>query len=283
LFILCPEVIYMLLCSDGIMKDFFLMALVPLILLHLTYILSVKHKNFSFIDIAWGLGFIGISTTGLMLNNFSTIREITGTILVLFWGLRLATYLFLRSHGKPEDFRYATWRTEWGPRANTIAYFKIFWLQFFLMLMTGLPLFLIHAQEKSSLNWLDYLGICCWLIGFAWESIADYQKNNFKKNPSNKNKICQKGLWSLSRHPNYFGEALLWWGVGIISFAGGSITGLVGPLFLNFLLLKISGVPLIEKRHQNLPDFKDYQMTTPRFVPSLKKIFRSITTDNRDE
>jgi steroid 5-alpha reductase family enzyme len=249
------------------------MSVSALILLHLNYILALYKKNFGLIDIAWGLGFIFISFTGSLLNSFNNFSEVIIFVLVSAWGLRLSGYLFLRNFGHDEDFRYREMRTRWGTSANKIAYFKIYWLQFILMLLVALPLFSVHNSTSNQLEALGFLGIFIWAFGFCWESVSDFQKSRFKKNPKNRDKLCQEGLWNLSRHPNYFGESLVWWGIGLISIRKAEYWGLIGPLFINYLLVKVSGVPLIEKRHRNHPDFPEYEKNTPRLLPRFSKLF----------
>jgi len=251
------------------------MILGPFILIHVTYLVAVLKNNFSVIDIIWGLGFVVLGAIGCNLSSWDNSRENLLFTLILIWGLRLSTFLLIRNTGKKEDFRYAQWRKQWGDQANRIAYFKVFLLQFMLMLIVGLPIFAVHEGKQSALSLLDYLGIFIWMLGLGFEAVADHQKSVFKSKPENKNKICQGGLWHLSRHPNYFGEALLWWGLGIISINTNQYWGLLGPLLINFLLLKISGVPLLEKRYENNKEYEAYKKITPRFIPSISKVFKS--------
>ncbi len=255
------------------MKDFYFMCLSSFILLNINYLIAISKLNFGLIDIAWGLGFILISLTGSVLNEFSSIKENLIFIFVLIWGLRLSIYLATRNIGAPEDYRYQDMRRRWSKSANFQAYFKIYLLQFFLMQIVAIPIFNAHFEKNFNLSVINYFGIFLWLFGFTWETIADYQKSTFKKNPQNKHLLCQVGLWNLSRHPNYFGEAILWWGIGLISFTQEKFWVLIGPAFIHFLLLKVSGIPLIEKRHEKHPDFKDYKQSTPAFIPRITKLF----------
>lgn len=258
------------------MSDLLLMASGPLLLIHLCFFLAVLKKNFSLIDVIWSLGFISISLTGCLLNQFSNWRENLIFFLVLLWGLRLSGFLFMRNAGKPEDYRYASMRKDWGGNANSSAYFKIFWLQYSLMLFISLPLIVAHFYPAREVMLLDYLGFILWSLGFTWEAIADYQKNKFKQIPGNLQKICQIGLWQYSRHPNYFGEATLWWGKFFITASTGNFWGLLGVTLLNFLLLKVSGVPLIEKRHDANPEYQQYKKDTPTLIPSIANILKSL-------
>jgi steroid 5-alpha reductase family enzyme len=254
-----------------------LMFLGPLLLIHYFYILAVIKKNLSVIDTAWGLGFVILALLGCLDSKFSNPKENLLLILTSLWGLRLAIFLHLRNHGKPEDFRYAQWRKEWGQRTNQIAYFKVYWLQYFLMLIVALPIIGSHHSAVRSLSFLNILGLFCWMLGMFWEVMADHQKNEFKKREENKNKFISSGLYKFSRHPNYFGETLLWWGIGLIGFNGSNYWIMMGPLFLNFLLLKVSGVPMLENRHKENPAYQEYALRTPKLIPSIKLLMSSMT------
>jgi steroid 5-alpha reductase family enzyme len=255
------------------MSDQLLMLLAPLILIHLFYIVAVLKKNLSVIDTAWGLGFIAISSVGCWLSRGSSLLENFLLMMVLLWGLRLALFIHWRNHGKPEDFRYAEWRKDWGDKTNRIAYFKVYLLQWGLMLVVALPITAVHGSG-ARLGFFQWSGLFLWLVGLLWESVADFQKSHFKSLPANSHKLCNIGLWRLSRHPNYFGEALLWWGIGIAAIHDDKYWVLLGPAFINFLLLKVSGVPLIEARHENNPDYQKYKQETPTLIPSLTKLLK---------
>lgn len=258
------------------MNDLIPMMVAPLILVHLFYIVAVIKKNLSVIDTAWGLGFILIALVGTYLSKGQNHQENLVSILVILWGLRLALFIHSRNRGQAEDFRYANWRKQWGDKANFMAYFKVYLLQFGLMLVVGLPLFSAHYSGQNPLSVVNYLGVLIWTIGFGWEAVADFQKSRFKSDQKNKDKVFQEGLWAFSRHPNYFGEALLWWGIALTSFSKHHYLGFIGSAFITFLLVKVSGVPLVEKRHENNPDYQAYAQHTPVLIPSLSKILKSL-------
>lgn len=253
------------------MNDLILILLGPLLLIHLFYFVAVAKKNLSVIDTAWGLGFIVLASIGCLTSSWKDPRENVIFFMVLIWGIRLALYLHFRNHKQKEDFRYAEMRSRWGEKTNITAYFKVYLLQYALMLVVSLPILTAHSSAgKSSLNLLNYLGIFLWAIGLTWEAVADYQKSEFKKDPKNKDRVFQGGLWSLSRHPNYFGESLLWWGIAFVSYSPHHYLGFVGASFITFLLIKVSGVPLIEKRQENNPEYAAYAAKTPMFIPNLR-------------
>jgi steroid 5-alpha reductase family enzyme len=256
------------------MNDSMLMLAGPLVLVHACYLVAISKKDLSVIDIIWGLGFVVIAWIGSSLNQFSNHRENLLTVMVSLWGLRLAGFIYARNRGRPEDFRYAAWRKDWGDKVNLIAYFKVYLLQFALMTVVALPLFAVHLGEQRKWSWTDGLGLFVWFTGLLWEVIADQQKSTFKKNAQNSAEICQVGLWRLSRHPNYFGETLVWWGIFLVSVQSGNYWGFFGALFINFLLLKVSGVPLIEKKHEGNPAYEAYMKSTPRLIPALSKILK---------
>jgi steroid 5-alpha reductase family enzyme len=252
-------------------NDYLWMALGSLVLIHFFYVLAVMKKNLSVIDTAWGLGFVIMAFIGSSLAAYSSPQENLVFSMVVIWGLRLALFLHHRNSGKPEDFRYAKWRQDWAERTNSIAYFKVYLLQWLLMLIVGLPIFGVH-EAISHIGFIQLLGVGLWVLGLSWESVADAQKSRFKSIAGNENRLCQIGLWRLSRHPNYFGEALLWWGIGLTSFQTDHFWVLLGPAFINFLLLKVSGVPLIEARHAQNPEYEAYKKVTPTMIPSVTKL-----------
>ncbi len=187
------------------------------------------------------------------------------------WALRLSGYIFLRSMklGK-EDYRYTEMRKGWGDKANISAYFKVFMLQATLSLIIASPLYFIHQfpSAKPFGTAFDYLGVAMWGIGFFFEAVGDHQKSAFKKNPENNNKVLTSGLWRYTRHPNYFGEALLWWGLGFVALSQIPFYyAFVGPFLLHLLLLKVSGVALLEQKYNGNTDYDEYKRKTNAFIP----------------
>lgn len=256
------------------MNHYLIMILAPVLMIHLFYLTAVIKKDLSVIDTAWGLGFVLISFVGVILSDFSNPRELLISAMVLIWGLRLAVFIHFRNHKRPEDFRYAQWRKDWGDKTNLIAYFKVYWLQLVLMVIVAAPIFEAHHNDETALSGLNYLGVVLWAVGLIWESVGDYQKSQFKKDPQNKNKIMTKGLWSLSRHPNYFGESLLWWGIALVTVSQNRYLGLIGSTFITFLLWKVSGVPMAEKKEEKNPAYQAYKAQTPALIPSLSKLMK---------
>jgi steroid 5-alpha reductase family enzyme len=247
-------------------------ALIALIYMTLVFILALVKKNNSIVDIAWGLGFILVSFTVFILAGHSQLRQWLALALVLIWGGRLALHIFRRNRGREEDFRYAAWRRHWGKYFILRSFGQIFMLQGFLLLLVITPVLLIVGQEQPPLNLLDGLGVVVWLTGFSFETIGDRQLAAFIKDPVNRGKLMIGGLWRFTRHPNYFGEAALWWGMAILALsAPRGWLGLIGPAVITFLLLFVSGVPLLEKKYRGRPDFEEYKKRTPIFFPWFPK------------
>ncbi len=243
-----------------------------LVYVSLWFLIAMYKKNNGLVDIAWGLGFVSLSI--VFLTSFDT--DISKRILlgmVIIWGLRLGIYLWIRNWGKPEDWRYKKWREEWGKYFVIRTIFQVFLLQGFCMWVISLPLMVAVSAETFITPYAQLffiIGSSLWCIGFLFESISDYQLYQFKKSGENKGKIIQTGLWSRSRHPNYFGEVLLWWGVFIYSIPFGMIYySIISPILISFLLLKVSGVPMLEAKLKKNPAYQDYIKSTHAFFPKL--------------
>ena len=227
----------------------------------------------SIVDIAWGLGFIVVALTGFLVNQNTTPASVITLILVVIWGLRLAIHLGKRNIGKGEDYRYVNMRKRWGSKyARLKAFLNVFVLQGVLLMIVSLPILLVNTGTSTVVGWWTILGIILWVLGFGYEVIGDYQLAQFKKNPENKGKLLTTGLWSTTRHPNYFGEALAWWGVFLVTLnESRNMWGINGPIVITLLLLFVSGVPLLEKKYKDRPDFKAYAKKTAKFVPFIGK------------
>lgn len=231
------------------------------------YVVSLVQKRNDVADIAWGTGFILISWLSFFLFGPS-LRGIMVNMLVTVWGSRLAYHIFVRYRKKTEDYRYENWRKEWGTWWALRSYLQVFLLQGVFLAIIIYPVIHLHAYATDSLAWVDIVGIAVWGMGFGLETIADRQLSDFKNNPKNKGKLLTSGLWRYSRHPNYFGEALLWWGIYLtaISVPGGMWT-FFGPMTITILVRYVSGVPLLEKKYKGRADFKRYTQTTSVFIP----------------
>ncbi len=250
----------------------FISALTAFLFMIFFYIISLLLKNNGIVDIGWGLGFITILAILHIFYPELYLRKIFITFLIVLWGFRLSVHIFLRSIGKPEDFRYARMRKNWGKYGIIHAFFRVFMLQGLLMLIIALPIMLVFNSNPSKFTLWDMIGGFVFLFGFLFETIGDYQLTEFKKRPENKGKIITAGLWKYTRHPNYFGEAVLWWGIFIIGIPTNyGFIGILSPLITTYLLINFSGVPLLEEKYEGRPDWEEYKKNTPMFVPKFGK------------
>jgi len=245
-----------------------LTGMVILFLMIALWLMSLLIKNASIVDIFWGIGFIIITWIAFNKAAGYLPRKQLITTLVTVWGLRLALHIGVRNWGKPEDFRYAKWREENGSHWWWISFFQVFLLQGILMWIISLPL--IAAQTSgfpAILTPLDFIGASFWTLGMMLESVADSQLRRFKSDPNNRGKILTTGLWKFSRHPNYFGEAVTWWGYYLIAFASGYWWTIFSPIIMTYLLTKVSGVAMLERSMQLKPGYEKYIQKTNAFFP----------------
>ena len=243
-------------------------------LLTILWIVSVLIKDASIVDIFWGITFIVTNTYYFFATSDFFTRKIILLVLVSLWGLRLSIFLAYRNIGNGEDYRYQEFRKKYGPeRYWWFSFFQVYLLQGIFSILVSITLLGSHFNTQTNdLNLLDYLGILVWLIGFIFEAGGDYQMTKFKKNPENKGKVLNTGFWKYTRHPNYFGDSAVWWSYAIFSIAAGSYWTIVGSFIMTFLLLKVSGVALLEKSLKDgKPEYNDYIQKTNSFLPWFPK------------
>jgi steroid 5-alpha reductase family enzyme len=234
----------------------------------LWFVISLIGRRNDVADVAWGLGFVLLAWTSFFLSGGSGARGVVAGILVSVWGLRLAWHIHARHRGKPEDFRYMAWRREWGKWFYARSYAQVYLLQGALLFIVALPVLMISRSSGVTFRFLNGIGVCVWLFGFLFESVGDAELTRFAKDPLNRGKILQSGLWRYTRHPNYFGEVVQWWGIWLVA-AGvpGGWLSIVGPLTITVLILKVSGIPMLEKKMAANPDFAEYKKRTSVFLP----------------
>jgi steroid 5-alpha reductase family enzyme len=242
------------------------------LLMAAVWLLSVIRRDASVVDIFWGLGFALIAMTayGELPESYVHARASLLLLLTTVWGVRLGLYLAWRNWRQPEDYRYEAMRRHWGRKFVWVSLLTVFGLQGVLMWFISLPLQLGMLGDRSSqLGALDWVGLLLVLVGLGFEAVGDFQLARFKSNPANRGEVMQHGLWRYTRHPNYFGDALVWWGLYAIaaSTPAGRYT-VLSPLLMTFLLLRVSGVPLLEKRlRRSRPEYAEYVRRTSAFVP----------------
>ena len=229
-------------------------------------------KDSSIVDPFWGLLFVGVVWFYFFETETGNLnRKWLLTILVTIWGTRLSSYLFWRNWNESEDYRYQNFRKNWGKHYWWGSWVQVFGLQSFLAWLISYPLYVSQISE-APLNWLDALGVGVWLIGFIFEAGGDWQLIRFKSNPENKGKLLTTGFWKYTRHPNYFGDSACWWGYGLIALASGSYLQLFAPLLMTFLLLKVSGVAMLERGlKKTKPEYEEYVKKTSAFLPMSPK------------
>lgn len=244
------------------------------LLMTLLWLISIPLKNVSIVDIFWGIGYLVAISIYTFLSDEIFTRQWVLFVLVLIWSLRLSGYLFFRNYGKGEDFRYQEFRRHFGAeRYWWFSFFQVFLLQGALIVLVSAPLLGVNLYTKSNeLNTLDYLAILIWVIGFLFESVGDYQLSKFKSNLDNKGKVLDTGLWRYTRHPNYFGDAAIWWSFGLFSIASGAYWHIAGSLIMTYLIIKISGVSLLERSLNDAkPQYRNYVSKTSAFIPWFPK------------
>jgi steroid 5-alpha reductase family enzyme len=230
--------------------------------------ICVKRENYGLVDIAWGLG-MSVVALNLIFIYQPKLQATISLGLVVIWGLRLGIYLAGRNWNKPEDYRYVNLRKRWGmnyPRLK--AFLNVFVLQGVLLYLMMLSSMRVTELNSDTNTWSLTIGAFIAIAGLLFESIGDYQLKKFKQNPANKGKLMTRGLWSVTRHPNYFGEVVFWWGAFITTLQGtGSLVGIISPILITLLINRVSGIPLLERKYKERDDYKAYASRTPRFIP----------------
>ena len=236
----------------------------------LLWLYSLAKKDASIVDSFWGPGFALIAWVSLVLTAGFQPRKLLVVALVTVWGLRLGVHIFTRNHGKGEDYRYQAMRRRYGDRFALVSLFTVFGFQGLLMWFISMPLQIAQVfATPDRLTLFDYLGAAVWAIGFGFEAVGDHQLKRFKADANNKGKVMNTGLWRYTRHPNYFGDATLWWGYYLVacSVPNGFYT-LLSPLTMTIFLMNVSGVALLEKSlKKSKPGYAEYVARTSSFFP----------------
>ena len=243
----------------------------------LAWMVSVRLRDASVADVCWGLGFVLLAWLYCYLSLALTPRSWLVAALITLWGARLSLHIFRRNHGKGEDPRYQAMRAAHGPPFWWRSLFTVFWLQGALLWFVALPLLIaVRAARPTALPAVDGLGVVFFTVGFAFEVVGDYQLARFKAESSSRGHVLDRGLWRYTRHPNYFGDATLWWGLYAIAAAtpGGWLT-VLSPALMTFLLMRVSGVTLLEDGLKaSKPGYRAYIARTPAFFPWFPRVPR---------
>ena len=231
----------------------------------LLWLLSLALRNASIVDVFWGPGFVLVGWVYFAVAEQHTGVGLLVCVLVTIWGFRLAAHIGLRNAGRGEDFRYRQWRENSGRAFWWVSFLKVFMLQALVLWVVSSPL--LVAQSGKLEGWKILIlaaGLVLWISGFGFEALADWQLMLFKADPANRGRVLDSGLWGLSRHPNYFGEAVLWWGIGLIALSVGGALALLGPVVLTFTLVRVSGVALLDRELvDRRPGYDRYIRSTP--------------------
>ena len=244
------------------------------------FIIATVIKNNSIVDIGWGMGFVVGSWLTLFVTEDPTILSYVIVGFITVWGLRLSLRLLKRNYGKPEDFRYAQWREEWGDNVVLIAFFRVFMVQGIINFIVGSASYTVIKYNEFSFDaghqYLVYIGLLIALVGLIFEVVGDEQlRQHINKKTG---KLLQSGLWSITRHPNYFGEILIWIGLyasGITLFFTGSVNPIyyillaISPILMTTVLMKVS-TPLLEKNMEKYDEWEDYTQRVPMLFPWSK-------------
>ncbi len=256
------------------MNTYLLAFLVIFLFMSAMYLLSLWKKDMSIADCGWGLGFVLVAVITFFLNGEDRFHQKIVTYLVFIWGLRLSFYITMRNWGKPEDFRYANWRRQWGDTLIWRSFLQVFMLQGAIMFVNLLPVLVVNDGGSIMLSYkaLYPIGCVVWGIGFLFEAVGDWQMYMFKTGHHRKHAIMNTGLWRYTRHPNYFGEAVMWWGIFLLSIpSGGWYISVWGPVTITYLLLRVSGVTMLEKKYEGDDAYSEYKRNTSAFFPWFPK------------
>ena len=245
--------------------------LVMLLLAVAVWALSIKLRDVSIVDSLWSIFFIVFTVLLAWRMGSDTTAAYVLIGLILLWGLRLSGYITVRNHGKGEDRRYQAIRARNQPHFEWKSFYLVFVLQAVLAWIVSLSL-LAALAGASPWGWLDTVGVCVVLLGFVFETLGDLQLARFKADAANHGRVMNTGLWRYTRHPNYFGDFCVWWGFFLIALSAGGWWAIVSPLLMSVLLMKVSGVTLLEQDiAERRPGYRDYVERTPAFFPEWPK------------
>lgn len=235
------------------------------------WLLSVVKRDVSIVDGMWSLLMLVSAISYTWLIDPRIPRSGLILVLLVIWAIRLSGYITWRNWGEEEDYRYQRMRQNNSPNFWFKSVYIVFGLQAFLAWFISLPV-LGAISGGNPIGWLDIAGVCVWVVGFLFETVGDFQLSRFRDDPANKGKVLSSGLWRYTRHPNYFGDFCVWWGFYLVALSAGAWWTIVSPLLMSFLLLKVSGVAMLEKDiGERRPAYRGYVSATNAFFPGLPK------------
>ena len=234
----------------------------------IVWFVSVRLEDSSIADIAWGPAILVLALTYYLTSNGAPVRARLTVALVALWAIRLATHIFLRNQAQGEDFRYEVMRNWRGSTWWWFSYFRVFLLQAVVAWIVAIPIyFAVVSVAPRTLTVVDYAAMLIFAAGFLFEAIGDEQLRRFRNEPGNVKLVLETGLWRYTRHPNYFGEALVWWAFGLLGAATGGVVGLIIPALMTHFLSNISGTLLERSLLRNRRAYANYVATTSAFIP----------------
>ena len=239
-----------------------------------TWLLSLPLRNVSIVDIVWGLGFVLVAWVSYLVGGGVEARRLLMAVMVSVWGLRLAGYLLWRNAGKGEDFRYLAMRRKAGSSFAVKSLVTVFALQGVIMWLVSLPVQVGSVPDSpEAIGVLGFAGLLVWAVGLFFEATGDWQLARFKADPANAGQVMDRGLWRYTRHPNYFGDFCVWWGIWLVAAATGiGVVAVIGPLVMSVFLMRVSGVPMLERTiGKRRPGYEDYVRRTNSFFPGPPK------------
>ena len=248
-----------------------------------TWSVSLLRRDASIVDIVWGLGFVLVAWAAKFVTGASGAGNWLLLLMVTVWGLRLAAYLAKRNLGKGEDFRYKAMRRKHGERFAIVSLYTVFGLQGALMFVVSLPVTMGQRDTSAGAGFVVFLGFVVWAIGIYFEAVGDAQLARFKRDPRNEGQIMDQGLWALTRHPNYFGDALVWWGLAIVgSSQGAGVWAFLGAGVMTVLLVRVSGAAMLDRLlAKRKPGYAEYMARTSGFIPMPRRSAQ-VRTPRRD-
>ena len=244
-----------------------------------TWSVSLLRRDASIVDIVWGLGFVVVAWASRFVTGASGAGNWLLVAMVTVWGVRLAAYLAKRNLGKGEDFRYKAMRRKHGERFPLVSLYTVFGLQGALMFVVSLPVSLGQRDTDAGAGFVALAGCVVWAIGLYFEVVGNAQLARFKRDPRNEGLVMDQGLWALTRHPNYFGDCLVWWGLAIVASAqGAGLWAFLGALVMTVLLVRVSGAAMLDRLlAKRKPGYAEYMARTSGFIPRPRRSARVRT------